>query len=352
LQALLGGSLGDIHLRGHFNLAYDGSWDIPAISSEVGEGELTMAASSLSFQGRFDTPGSDATLNVGTMSFIAPHGAQVSVSGITGPVSIKELVPGVYLSNYQLEAGEVKINNPAGMGATLSNLGFAQIQTANGDIVDTALKLTLGKLSGPVEVSNGYYEIQINQLNAEHARDFSLAMNQAMASMQGSDQAAQVASFKKLYLSELPKLLQPGLNMQLNLGAEFMGGQPNAHWSLNYLGPSAGKTLNDLSSSQDYLALVDSDLLISAPATLVGATPVQVYVGTYVTAEGNDYQLKARLHDGMLKVGNVDIPQEQLQAMVDAFITNFNKAAAKPAAASNADPDYEDYEEESSAAAN
>ncbi len=337
LHQAVGDSLGVVTMRAHFNKTYDASWDFQPISINEDGAQFSMAASSMKFTGRLDSLDCKGALAVGAIDVTSTDKSQVHIDSLAGNLDFKMLEPGILIGNYDLGVEQAKFTNAMGVAVDLSKLGLNMAQSVSDNALDTSVKLSLGKVSGPVEITNGYYEVKINKVSLDAVRSWSKAYRDAMASVTaGSDPMAAQLAMMGLFGSELPKFLQKGLNLHVNLGAEFMGGKPNAHWEINYVGPQAGKQLSDLTSTQEYLALVDSDLVVQAPAMLLGALPVQPYLGSYIVAEGDDYVLKAGLHQGALKVGTVDIPQEQLLAMAGAFVGSFQNAiAAQGAAAAN-----------------
>ncbi len=352
LHQAVGDSLGVISMRAHFNKTYDASWDFQPININEDGAQFAMAASSMKFTGRLDSLDCKGTLALGAIDVTSADKSQAHIDSLAGNLDFKMLEPGIYIGNYDLGIEQAKFTNAMGVAVNLNKLGLNLAQTVNDNALDTSVKLSLGKVSGPMEITNGYYEVKVNKVSLDAVRSWSKAYRDAMASVTvGSDPMAAQLAMMGVFGSELPKFLQKGLNLHINLGAEFMGGKPNAHWEVNYVGPVDGKTLADLTNTQEYLALADSDLLVQAPAMLLGALPMDQYVGSYVTQEGDDYVLKASLHNGALKVGTVDIPQEQLLAMAGAFVTGFqNSIAARsaPAAEDTATDasDAQDYEAE------
>lgn len=351
-QKIFGGSLGEIKLRANFDKSYSGKWQFKPINVEGDSGKFAMEASEFLMNGQLDQLSCQGSFNFGAISFTNKDNLQGKISPMTGEFDVRSIEPGIFIYNYDFKVAESHFTNAMGIVSTLSQLELTMNQAINENAVDSSVKFALGKFSGPVEVSNGYYEVKLNKLSLDALRSWHKAYNEAMASVMDDNdpQAAQLAMMG-VFGSELPKFLQKGLNLHLNLGAEFMGGKPNAHWEVNYVGPVDGKTLADLTNTQEYLTLADSDLLVQAPAMLLGALPMDQYVGSYVTQEGDDYVLKASLHNGALKVGTVDIPQEQLLAMAGAFVTGFqNSIAARsaPAAEDTATDasDAQDYEAE------
>ncbi len=344
---VFGESLGELKLRAHFDKSYSGKWLIKPISIEGENGKFVMAASEVLMSGQLDKLAGQGKIALGAIEFTTKEKLQGKLSPVAGDFSVESLEPGIFIYNYDLQLAESQFTNAMGITMTLSNLGLNMNQAVNDNALDSSMKLSLAKFSGPLEVTNGYYEVKVNKLSLDALRSWSKAYRDTMAEAgaaggEADPQAMQLA-LMGLIGSELPNFLQKGLNLQVNLGAEFMGGKPNAHWEVNYIGPVEGKTLADLTDTQEYLALADSELLVRAPAMLLGALPVDQYLDTYITQDGNDYLLKASLHQGALKVGTVDIPQEQLLAMAGAFVGGFQKAIASQAdAGADANEDMSD----------
>ncbi|HTF83490.1 MAG TPA: hypothetical protein VL987_02835, partial [Cellvibrio sp.] len=83
------------------------------------------------------------------------------------------------------------------------------------------------------------------------------------------------------------------------------------------------RTINSIVDPLDYLLLVNSDLKINVSESIVTQTPLVMMVGqymdTYITQDGDQYVMHATLKDGVVKVGNTQIPPEMLLALLPAL---------------------------------
>ena len=117
--------------------------------------------------------------------------------------------------------------------------------------------------------------------------------------------------------------LQEGLQFKLAMGADFMGGSAKMDWVADYQPLADGRTINSIVDPLDYLLLVNSDLKINVSESIVTQTPLVMMVGqymdTYITQDGDQYVMHATLKNGVVKVGNTEIPPEMLLALLPAL---------------------------------
>lgn len=317
LQAAIGDKLGKIHTRAYLDASYDGVWDVAAIEEKNDKVSFTMQPSSLTFSGKLDSLSGKGTLNIGAIEVAGQDGTNLTVSPMTGDFSVDNLEPGLNITNMQLAMPELKGTNNQGVPFALEGVTLAQIQALNNDKVDTQVKLDMAKLVGPVVVEKGYYHISINQIDKAAIKSMSESMAQAAGV---TDPQALQMVYLQMFTQALPLLLQDGLAMQLAMGAEFMGGKSEAQWDIKYVPPADGKSLMQLQGADAYIKLVDSDLLVKAPAGLLQATPASSMVGTYVMEEDGYYVLKATLKNGELVVGNTPVPPEQWMGALSSMM--------------------------------
>lgn len=308
LQAALKDKLDNIRTRVYFDGAYDGLWELEAIEKQQDGVNLSMQPSRLGFSGKLDSLSGKGQLTVGAIKITLADGSRVEMNEMTADVSVENLEPGVNLTNMKLEMPGVNATSATGVPFAMEGLTVAQTQTLVNNKIDTHIKMDMARLVGPVVVDKAYYHIAFNQVDKAAVK----AMNKSLTRAAGvTDPTALQAVYVQMFTQAMPLLLQDGLTAQLAVGAEFMGGKSEALWNIRYVPPVDGKTIAELQGMEDYLALVDSDLLVKAPAALLQASPASTMVGTYVEEENGFYLLKARFKNGELVVGNTTVPPEQ-----------------------------------------
>lgn len=337
IKSFFGESIGVISMRAFFSASYESSWDFQELKQEGKEGTFSLAPSSIKVNGHLDSLSGEGELVFGALDVKPAAGGSMHMSPLTGTFSVKNVEPGVNISDIHLMAEEIKGMNAEGITLALNKLAISQEQSLNNGRIDTAVKFDFDSLTGPVEVKQGYYHIAINQVDVAAIKAWTKALSEAPTA---ADPQAVQALYASLMTQTLPLFLQDGLALQVSIGAEFMGGQSTALWDIKYKAPADGKTLADIADPMEYLTLVDSDLVIKSPEALLQATPVSAYVGTYILQDAGNYVLKAGLHAGELTVGNTPVPREQILAAIGGMM------AAKAAAQAPQEPAEEDTPEE------
>jgi uncharacterized protein YdgA (DUF945 family)/uncharacterized protein YneF (UPF0154 family) len=325
LGEFFGDSIGEIHTLANFNNSYSARWTLAEKKHEVESFHLSLGESWIDMRGRFDSLNVAGELHLGAFSLVSDDGSEITSQPAEGKFALDNIESGLSLGNMELLLSEMQVKTAAGMDVVLHDLAYKQTQALVNKAIDTHVGFSIAKVAGPVELSNLYYQVDLNQLNVEAVKAWAKVAQQ-MPSDPAELNSFYAAQFKQL----MPLFLQEGLALKLAMGAEFMGGHPKAEWTIRYKAPADGASLADLTEAFEYLALVDSQLEVRLPEAVALGLPMLAMMGDYVTQDAGEYVLTAKLSDSDLVVGQKPIPRETLLMMLAGM-------GVKPSAAADAE---------------
>jgi uncharacterized protein YdgA (DUF945 family) len=311
IKALFGDSIGLISANYGFNKTYSGDWTLDAISSNENNTEFKLDKSVIKFSGDFknmSAPNMEGDIAIGALS-VKDATTEVTTDPWTGKLVQHYIDAGVPLTNMNLGVKKISVKSAMGMQANLENLTIEQKQEEKDQKVNTLVAVRLDKFAGPMEVNNSFYQIEVNNLPAAAIKKF-------YESMKGvSSPEEQMAAL----VPALTGLLADGAELKLGLGSEFMGGKVKSDFNLQYHSVN-GKHLMEMQTPEEMLALFAANLDVTVSEAIVVQTPmgaqIEPLVGTYVTKENGNYNLKGQLKDTQVVIGTQTIPAEQYMPLL------------------------------------
>lgn len=321
LIAVFGESLGEVVTIGHFDNTYTSTWTVPAIEYSEDGDTLTIAESSATFNGSYTDMNMNGTIDVGAMDIAAADGTHVTTTPLTGKFDVKNISEMVNIADMDLSIDTITFRSAAMMSGSVEQLKVVQTQKLVNEKIDTFVSFTAAKINGPIEITSLHYDITLNQLApaaiqkwTEIARDMQTAQANPEEVLNANDEA----------MAELMQIaLHEDLEFKLAMGADFMGGRATMDWVANYQPLADGRQIKDIVDPADYLLLLNSDLMIKVSESIVTQTPLVMMIGqymdTYITQEGDQYILHGTIKDGVVKVGNTELPKEMLMMMLPAM---------------------------------
>lgn len=322
---IFGESIGEIVTLGHFNNRYTATWTVPAIEFSQDGDVLKVEEIRLTIEGGYTNMDSEGSVNIGAMDFAMADGTHITTTPITGTFDVTSISPAVNISNSELVMANMSFRNAAMMSGAAEQVKVVQTQKLVNGKVDTFVSFSAAKINGPLEITNLHYDITLNQLDPVAIQKWT----ELAASMQAADPQGQLEDGAVTELVSL--VLQEGLHSKVAIGAEFMEGSAKVDWVADYRPLTDGRQVKDIIDPADYLLLVDSDMVISISESIVMQTPLMFmlgqYMDSYIQQEGDKYVMHATLKNGVLKVGNTELPNEVLLAMLPVL----NGTPAQPA---------------------
>lgn len=320
---IFGSSIGTATSVVKYNGDYRLTWVLPSITYKNDELQFALGESRAMAEGNTNNLSSSGDMTIGRLEMTTTEGGHVTMSPTVAKFTTRNVESGLNLSDVDGAIAEIDVRSTSKPPLSIKGLTFNQVQTLAGASINSSFKLGVAKLSGPVELENAYYTMDLNGVSKEATRRLATLFQN-----QPTDPEQQQAFFATQLKEVAPLLLQNGLSLKLAIGASFGGGTPQAQWLIQYKAPTDGRDIFAITDPLEYLQLADSTLLVKAPATLVPAPLIAQFVDAYIVQAGSEYVLRASLQDGALKVGKTPIPKEMLAAM----LAGMNKEKQPPAA--------------------
>lgn len=318
LADIFGESIGEIVTLGHFNNSYTSTWTVPAIEYSDEGDALRIDGINLTVNGTYTEMDMTGSIDVGAMDMALADGTHITTTPLTGNFDVKNIAELVNISNMNLAMDTITFRNAAMVSGSIEQIKVVQTQKLVNEKIDTFVSLSAAKVNGPLEITALHYDITLNQLDPAAIQKWA----EIAKTLQADPEAAMADNSEAM--TELMNIaLQEGLQFKLAVGADFMGGSAKMDWVADYQPLTDGRTINSIVDPLDYLLLVNSDLKINVSESIVTQTPLVMMVGqymdTYITQDGDQYVMHATLKDGVVKVGNTQIPPEMLLALLPAL---------------------------------
>jgi uncharacterized protein YdgA (DUF945 family) len=333
ITSIFGDSLGLIHVNYSFTKTYSGSWDFNPIDVNEAGTQVKMDQSVLSFAGDFknaDAPNMTGEFNIGAV-LIKDATNEISMDAWTGKMD-QTFIDSVPVANMNLATKKISIQNSMGFPISLENLSIEQKQIVADKKLNTLVAMRLEKFTGPIEVKNSFYQVEFNNFPLDGLKKVYAVMNNPDNQVSPEMQLAALAP-------ALSSLMVDGIQFKLGLGSELMEGKLAGDFNVLYHAPADGKTIMELESPEQMLALFSADLTMSVSESIVNQTPMggqlQPLVGTYVTLEDGVYHLTANLKNTAITVGTQTIPAEQYLPLLMMGMMGMNAGSDVPAEDSN-----------------
>lgn len=309
IKDIFGDSIGLVKINFSFTKTYSGNWTLDPVDIKEDGTQFKVDESLISFAGDFKNPqASNITgdFNIGAIS-IKDATTDVAIDPWTGKMD-QTFVDYVPVANINIATKKISVQSSIGFPVTLENLSIEQKQIVTDKKLNTLVAMRLDKFSGPIEVNNSFYQIEFNNLPLEGLKKVYEVMNNS------ENQASPEMQLAAL-VPALSNILVDGIQFKLGLGSEFMEGKLTGDLNMLYHAPVDGKSIMEMESPEQMLALFSADLNMSVSESIVSQTPMagqlEPLVGTYVTVENGVYHLKANLKDTAVTVGTQTIPAEQ-----------------------------------------
>lgn len=315
LKTLFGESIGEIVTRGYFNNSYTAVWSLPAIDSSNEGSEFTLADSSMTFSGSYNNLDFVGSFAFGAMELATADGSKMSATPITGEFDVENISEYVSISNMTMNLDTLNFADASAVGFALEQLKVVQTQKLVNEKIDTSIRFSAEKFKGPVEVSALYYDLTLNQLDPVAMQKW-VTLSQKMDAMV----ADPSSGFEKEMEELMDSALQEGLQFKVAVGADLMDGRARMDLTADYKPLPDGRKIAEIVNPEEYLTLVDGELLVTLSQSIVNQTPLALmmgqYVDTYVTLEGDEYRMHGKLKAGQLSVGTVEMPATMLLALM------------------------------------
>ncbi|MBK8188507.1 MAG: DUF945 family protein [Cellvibrio sp.] len=329
INDIFGDSIGLVKANVSFTKTYSGNWTLNPIDIENDGAQFKVDKTLISFAGDFKNPqASNMTgeFNIGAIS-IKDATTDVAIDPLTGKMD-QTLVDSVPVGNMNLATKKISIQNSMGFPIALENLSIEQKQIVTDKKLNTLVAMRLDKFTGPIEVNNSFYQVEFNNIPLEGLKKILELMNNPDAQVSPEQQMAAL-------LPALSNIMVDGIQFKLGLGSELMEGKLTGDFNLLYRAPTDGKTIVELESPEQMLALFSAELNVSVSESIVSQTPMggqlQPLVGTYVTLENGVYHLTANLKDTAITVGTQTIPAEQYLPLLMMGMMGMNAGGDAPA---------------------
>lgn len=309
IKSIFGESIGLIRANYSFAKTYSGDWTIDAIETTDDAAQFKIEKSVITFAGDFkdpQAPNMTSDISIGAVS-VKDATTEMTMDPWVGKMD-QTFVDSVPVANMNIATKKISVQNSMGFPISLENLSIEQKQQVVDKKLNTLVAMRLDKFSGPIEVNNSFYQIEFNNLPLEGLKKVYAAMNNP------ENQASPEMQLAAL-VPALSNILVDGIQFKLGLGSEFMEGKLTGDLNMLYHAPADGKSIMEMESPEQMLALFSADLNMSVSESIVSQTPMagqlEPLVGTYVTLENGVYHLKANLKDTAVTVGTQTIPAEQ-----------------------------------------
>ena len=315
LKTLFGDSIGEIVTQGYFNNTYTAVWSLPAIDSSNEGTELSLAESAVTFSGSYSDLDFVGSFAIGAIELVTADGSKMSMTPINGTFDVDNISEFVSISNMDMTLDTLSFTDASAVGFVIEQLKVVQTQKLVNEKIDTSVRFSAEKFKGPVEVSAMYYDLSLNQLDPAALQQW------VMLSQKMNVMAADPSSgFEKEMEALLDSALQEGLQFKVAVGADLMDGRARIDLAADYKPLTDGRKIADIVAPEEYLTLVDGELLVTLSQSIVNQTPLAFmmgeYVDTYVTLEGDKYRMHGKLNAGQLTVGTVEMPATMLLALL------------------------------------
>jgi uncharacterized protein YdgA (DUF945 family) len=305
---VFGPSIGRLTTVTYFNGGYEGNWVLPAIDYQAEAAKFSIADSELACEGNYKSLGGNCRIALGRIELTGKDNSKVTIAPLVGTGTSRHIEEGIDLVDLDMTIDAIDVQGADKPPVSIKGVAIRQTQAMNGANIDSTVKFSLAKLNGPVALDNFHYAMDFNGFNKEAIK----RMGTLSAEMP-IDPAEQNAYLLNQMKDILPLLLQNGLTVKLDTGAQYMGTHPQAQWLVQYKAPADGRDVRTITEPTEYLQLVDSTLLARLPAMLVPEPLVAQYIDSHIARDGDDYVLRATLQDGTLTIGRTPIPKEVLE---------------------------------------
>lgn len=317
---LFGDSIGEIVTIGHFNNTYTSTWTVPEIDHQSENNSVKIAGITLRVEGNYTSMDMVGSFDIGAMDITSAEGVKITSTPITGKFDVENISEWVNITNMDMAMENMSFQSEAMAGASIAQLKIVQTQKLVNGKIDTFVSMTAASVKSPVEISSLYYNVTLNQLNPAAIQQWATVAKKMQADQ--TDPQQLFVAYEEDMTALMDAALQKGLHFKLGMGADFMGGKATLEWVADYQPLPDGKHVNDIVDPLEYLLLVNSDLMVRVSESIVSQTPLVMMVGqymdTYITLDGDQYVMHATLKEGVLKVGNTELPKEILLAILPA----------------------------------
>jgi uncharacterized protein YdgA (DUF945 family) len=331
IAAIFGPSVGLITSTTYFNGGYDARWTLPALEHKADATTFSIADSELTYDGNYRSLDANYRFALGRIEVTGVDGSKMTITPLVGSANSRNIEAGVGLVDMDMSIDQIDVQNPSKPPVMLKALGLKQKQVLNGENVDSSVTFSLAKLTGPVVLDNFHYTMAFNGISKQALKRLSELTANAPV-----DPAQRSAYYSTQFKELAPVLLQNGLAIKLDTGAQYLGANPQAQWLVQYKAPADGSDVRTITDPLEYLRLVDSTLLARLPSSLIPEPLVAPYIDSHITRDGNDYVLRATLVNGDLTIGKTAVPKEVLAALFAKMKAQQSAAEQRPPALTRA----------------
>lgn len=313
LTRLFGESIGEVITRGYFGNRYRSTWKVDPVDHQDADSGVTIKLDglSLSVQGAYNNRNLEGGIALGEFTLQGDGETLIQVSPLNGQFNMEYISDVVAISSGDTSLARIDLNI-SGVPLTLEGISVVQKQQLNNNKINTHVQFTMDKISGPVEISDFEYLIDLENLDPKAVESW-MQISDSINRHGEEDPAAWVEDSIPALSAFLAQTHADNTRLDLVMRAHY-GGHP--------VEASMQITPNELLESQlftpagaiNWLPLINTDMRIVAAAPVVEQSILVLmasqYVGTYVQKEGDNYIVHARLEEGRVFIGSQEIPAE------------------------------------------